>query len=76
LEFASFPAFLSQFAEIGDPLQMGDWNLDNILDGYQGFELALSPPVRLPQGSDRLELAYGNGNEPLDQVAVFYLRWL
>jgi hypothetical protein len=75
LSFASFTDFLSGFSAAGNPLQMGDWNLDNTTDEYQGFELMLDPPVHLTRVFDRLELTYGNGNEPLGQVAVIYLRF-
>jgi hypothetical protein len=73
--FGSFTEFLSELSGAGDPLQMGDWNLDDTTDEYQGFELMLDPPVHLAQVFDRLELTYGNGDEPLDQVAVIYLRF-
>ncbi len=72
--FPTFTDFLSQFSSVGDPVQLGDWDLDDTPDDYQGFELALDPPVTLPGVIDRLEVAYGDGTEPLDQVAVLYLR--
>ncbi len=72
--FPTLTDFLSLFTPVGDPLQLGDWDLDSTPDDYQNFELALDPPVTLPGVFDRLEVTYRDGTEPLDQVAVFYLR--
>lgn len=72
--FDRFSDFLAQFSPTGGPVPLGDWNLDGRLDEYQGFALALDPPVHLAEVSERLEVTYANGTEPLDQVAVVYLR--
>lgn len=72
--FSSFTDFLAQFSSPGAPSHLGDWDLDDTPDQYQGRELVLVPPVRLDGVFDRLEISYGNGSQPLDQVAVVYLR--
>ena len=72
--FANLTDFLAQFSPAGTTLHLGDWNLDTIPDEYQGLDLELSPPIQLHESFDRLEVMYGNGSEPLDQVAVMYLK--
>ena len=74
IAFGTFGDFLAQFSPAGAPLHLGDWNLDDTPDAHQGYGLVMDPPVRLPGVFDRLEVTYGNGTEPLDQVAVVYLR--
>lgn len=75
VKLGPFADFLSLLSTAGAPLQMGNWDEDGALDEYRGFELTLDPPVRLEQVFDRLELIYGSGSEPLDKVAVIYLRF-
>ncbi len=72
--FPDLTTFLAQFAPVATPQTLGDWNLDSVLDEYSSYRLAIEPPIILPTSIDRLELTYGNGNEPFNQVAVAYLR--
>lgn len=72
--FANLTDFLAQFSAQGAPSRLGDWNLDAIPDEYQGHDLPLVPVLSLGGVVDRLEISYGNGSQPLDQVAVVYLR--
>lgn len=74
VSFPNLTNFLTQFTPTGNNLTLGDWNLDTLPDEYQGLDLALSPPLHLAESYDRLELTYANGSDPLDQVAVFYLK--
>ncbi len=74
LVFATLSDFLAGFTETGTPQPLGDWDLDGALDEYRMFELAISPAITLSAAGDRLEVSYGNGNEPLNQIAVLYLR--
>ncbi len=73
--FATYSDFLAQFSPESAPLHLGDWNLDDIPDEYQGFDLELAPSIRLPKIFDRLEVMYEIGIEPLNQVAVIYLQF-
>ncbi len=56
----------------GDPVALGDWNLDNVPDSYAAKVLAIQPAVHLASAADRLEIAYQNAM--FDQVGVVYLR--
>lgn len=56
----------------GDPVVLGDWNLDNVPDNYRAKALAIQPAIHLPSVTDRLEIACQNAS--FDQVVVVYLR--
>ncbi|VAW30273.1 hypothetical protein MNBD_CHLOROFLEXI01-3956 [hydrothermal vent metagenome] len=68
--------FLAAFTTTGDPIELGDWNEDNVPDNYEPRLLKFAAPIPLPQTSDRLQLVYQpDSNDPqFDQVAVIYLR--
>jgi hypothetical protein len=68
--FPSLSDFLAALSAAGDPLIMGDWDTDGVLDSYQPRSLAIEPAIRLPSASDRLEIQ----STAFDQVAVVYLR--
>lgn len=70
--FASLSDFLAAFSASGDPVTLGDWDLDGVVDSYQARVLALEPLVQLPGMADRLEVTYQAS--AFDQVAVVYLR--
>jgi hypothetical protein len=72
VSFASPPAFLAELAPPGATLELGDWDLDSAIDTYEARDLALTPPLLLPRGRDRLELTYQH--PALDQSGVIYLR--
>ncbi len=69
--FPSLAEFVAAFDEAGD-LLLGDWDSDGVPDGYQVGQLALNPPVPLPDAQDRLEVSLGT--TPFDHPAVLYLR--
>lgn len=68
----SLSAFLAALDPAGDPLELGDWNLDTIPDAYEPRLLSFAPPVVLPSLADRLELRHANPS--LGAPAVIYLR--
>ncbi|NJD68945.1 MAG: hypothetical protein C3F12_08690 [Candidatus Methylomirabilota bacterium] len=70
--FASVSDFLAAFSAAGDPVTLGDWDLDGAPDSYQPRTLTLEPAIRLPGAADRLEITYQGA--AFDQVAVVYLR--
>jgi hypothetical protein len=70
--FASLGDFLVAFSAAGDPVTLGDWDLDGVPDSYQPRALALEPAIQLPGVADRLEVTYQA--TAFDQVAVVYLR--
>jgi hypothetical protein len=70
--FASLTDFLAAFGSAGDPVTLGDWDLDGVADSYQAGVLDIVPAIRLPKVTDRLDIAYQNAS--FDQVAVVYLR--
>ena len=72
LVFPSIAAFLAALAVDGDPIEMGDWDLDDTVDDYQPRSLTLNPAIELPTAEDRLEVIHQHNF--LDQVAVIYLR--
>jgi hypothetical protein len=72
--FASVSDFLAAFSTAGDPFPLGDWDEDGLVDQYQTQELALAPPIRLTNATDRLEILPATA--PFDQAAVIYLRAL
>jgi hypothetical protein len=73
IEFASVADFLAALAPVQATLDLGDWDLDGVLDTYEARELALAPPIVLAHPADRLELAYEH--PALDEVGVVYLRF-
>jgi hypothetical protein len=70
--FASVTGFLAGFTPTGDPLDLGDWDLDNTPDTYQAYELRFMPAVELADTADRFEIEHQN--VALNQVGVMYLR--
>jgi len=70
--FASTSAFLAVFAAAGDPVELGDWDADTVLDAYEARSLELESPIRLGSSADRLEISYAT--PAFDQVGVVYLR--
>lgn len=74
LAFATFQDFLNACTLTTDSLTLGDWNEDSISDEYQGYTLTFAPTIPLLESADRLEIIYGDGTEPLNQVSVIYLR--
>lgn len=70
--FGSLTDLLAAFSAAGDPVTLGDWDLDGVPDGYQARVLALEPAIQLPGAADRLEITYQA--TAFDQVAVVYLR--
>lgn len=70
--FASLGDFLAAFNAAGDPVTLGDWDLDGVPDSYQPRALTLEPAIQLPGAADRLEVTYQA--TAFDQVAVVYLR--
>jgi len=69
---ASVNDFLNAFSGAGDPTLLGDWDEDDAADNYQPKFLTIDPPLQLPGGNDRLEIAFQH--EKFGQVAVVYLR--
>lgn len=70
--FASPVDFLAEFAPIGDPLELGDWDEDGRPDEYQPGALVFDPPIRLERGDDLIRLSYQDA--AFDTPAVVYLR--
>jgi hypothetical protein len=72
ISFASLADFLAEFTSAGDPVSLGDWNVDNVPDSYQAKALSIQPIIYLTSVLDRLEITY-QGTK-FDQVGVVYLR--
>ena len=72
VRFSTLADFLAAFSAVGDPITLGDWDANSVLDTYQAHALLLVPAIELPRPVDRLELSYGDLT--LDQVGVVYLR--
>lgn len=72
IAFASLDDFITAFNVVGDPVELGDWDLNGVSDSYQARVLDFASSIRLPNVTDRLEIAYQGG--AFDQVAVVYLR--
>lgn len=70
--FSSFSNFLAALSPAGDPVFLGDWDLNGIPDPYNPRALSIVPAINLPEVRDRFVVAYQV--PPLDQVAVVYLR--
>lgn len=70
--FASLNDFLNEFSAGGDPVTLGDWDQNDILDSYEPFVLAFDRVINLPSAVDRLDVAYEN--TAFDQTAILYLR--
>lgn len=72
LTFPSIPAFLAALTPAGDPLALGDWNLDGVTDLYEPLSLPLEPTLELRSSVDRFEVRHANPS--LGAPAVVYLR--
>ena len=72
ITLASLTDFLAAFSSTGDPVTLGDWDLDGVPDSYLARVLNIEPAIRLPRVSDRLEIAYQNVS--FDHAAVVYWR--
>ncbi|MBV8582206.1 MAG: hypothetical protein JOZ86_16405 [Candidatus Eremiobacteraeota bacterium] len=72
MTFATFGDFVAASSPDGDPITMGDWNLDNIPDSYDSLRLPLGAGIALTQPTDLFEVAYQL--PALDRVAVMYMR--
>ena len=72
ITFPSLTDFLAAFNIAGDPVTLGDWDADGVLDSYQARVLALGPGIPLSDATDRLEIVFQNA--AFDQIAVVYLR--
>lgn len=72
LTFPSLPGFLAALVSGGDPLELGDWNLDAVTDPYEAFSLTFEPALELPSAGDRFEVRHAN--PALGAPAVIYLR--
>ncbi len=72
VSFASINDFLATFSADGDPVELGDWDTNGVVDSYEAKSLAMEPAIELKGTTDRFELVYqGNG---FDQVGVVYFR--
>lgn len=72
LVFASLSNFLAAFTAAGDPVPLGDWDENLLLDEYQSLELTIDPPIKLPNVADRLEIVFDMTPSNTD-FAVVYL---
>jgi len=76
--FPSLADFLSHFTKpvgsAGNPVVLGDWDGNKVLDNYTPLFLSIEPAIQLPKVFDRLEISC-QGNV-FDTVAVLYLRAL
>lgn len=74
--FAAFSDFLAAFSPAGDPITLGDWDEDAVLDAYDAFLLEFSRPIMLPGGPDHFQLIYqpGSTDPHFDETAVIYIR--
>lgn len=70
--FATLSDFLSAFTTAGDPVALGDWDENLLLDEYQSLELPIEPPLKLPNVTDRLEIVFDLTPSTTD-FAVVYL---
>jgi len=65
-------AVILKHAAILDPIILGDWDANGILDQYTAVERRINPAINLSTVSDRLEVAFEHPE--LTEVAVVYLR--
>jgi hypothetical protein len=65
--------FLAELTPHGDPIELGDWDEDAVLDTYDGFRHELDPVLNLPNPTDRFEITYSDTGG-LDEQAVLYIR--
>lgn len=77
--FASIADFLAAFAPAGDPVELGnpDLNQPGVVDSYTPLSLAFLPAIELPGTADFFSAAFKNPplDPPIfDPVAVVYLR--
>lgn len=70
--FNSLADFLVPFSNTRDPIALGDWKDDTVLDEYESKALKIDPPIKLPLATDRFEIVFQH--KKFDQPAVLYLR--
>jgi hypothetical protein len=71
-QFSSLTELLAAFTPAGDPVTLGDWDLNDVPDNYDTSVLALQPPILLSGMTDLFEITFQGAM--LDQLAVVYLR--
>ena len=69
--FPSLAAFVAAFDNVGG-LLLGDWDEDGNPDGYVVGQLALDPPIPLPEAADEIQISLQS--PPFDHTGVVYLR--
>jgi hypothetical protein len=70
--FTTLSDFLAAFTTAGDPVTLGNWDENLLLDEYKSLELPIEPPLKLPNVADRLEIVYALTPSATD-FAVVYL---
>jgi len=71
----TFPTLTDFLTALGPPealLNLGDWNLDNVLDSYEPRSRRLEAAIQLPTSGDRLDITYPDAM--FDHMAVLYVR--
>ena len=70
--FASTSDWLSEFAAAGNPIELGDLDLDTFADEYEALQLSLAAPIVLEGSDDRFEITFAQ--PAFDNTAVLYMQ--
>jgi hypothetical protein len=70
--FSSLDDFLAAFDSAGDPIELGDWDEDGVMDSYEPGVIRFDSPITLHNSNDTLSVTYQDS--AFDTQAVVYLR--
>lgn len=65
--------FLDAMSPAADPIELGDWDQNAVLDSYERLQLVLPSAIHLAAGTDRFEISHSTPGG-LNQQAVLYIR--
>jgi hypothetical protein len=71
-ETTAFRPVILKHSAVLEPVVLGDWDLDGVVDEYKSSQFRIDPSIRLTTVNDRLEIAFEHPE--LSEVAVVYLR--
>jgi hypothetical protein len=76
LTFPSLTDFLNALDPAVDSVELGDWDLNGVVDNYQIRPLTFAAAIGLPRFADRFEISYQTvlPATGFDHQAVLYLR--
>ena len=70
--FNTMTDFIAEFTVIGDPINLGEWDVTNAPNPFQAGTLIFNPPILLTGNNELFQLVYQDS--VFDSKAVVYLK--